>query len=123
MSSESTTDISKSLHNIKKLENDGRNYSTWAIRCRMVLIGLDLWDVVNLAAQTSTRPTPSTQPTSSGKAPAPTTSAPASVPAPDPVVLKTLLSTSLMGRTPRKKPPVSTVSNWTTPSLWSPKST
>jgi len=98
MSSDTTTDNVKSLHNIKKLENDGRNYPTWAIRCRMVLIGLDLWDVVNPAAQTSTRPTPTP---SSGKAAA-STSTPAAAPA-SPDRLKILPSISLMGRTPLRR--------------------
>ena len=84
MSTDTNTDNIKSLNNIKKLENDGHNYSTWAICCRMVLIGLDLWDVINPAAQMSTCPTPPTAPATSGKAPstsvpsAPTTS-------PDPI--------------------------------------
>jgi hypothetical protein len=44
--------------NIKKLDNEGRNYRTWVTRCRMVLDSLDLWDVVDPNATTSTRPTP-----------------------------------------------------------------
>ena len=85
MSTDTTNDNVKSLHNIKKLDNDGRNYPTWAIRCRMILVGLDLWDVVNPAAQTSTRPTP---PTTSASGKTTSTSAPtpaASASVPDPV--------------------------------------
>ena len=57
MSTESTSDNSKSIHSIEKLNNDGCNYSSWAMCCCIILIGLDLWDVVNLAV-TSTQPTP-----------------------------------------------------------------
>jgi len=47
----------KSLFHIRKLDNEGRNYDTWAIRCKSVLISFDLWEVVNPSTQ-PTRPDP-----------------------------------------------------------------
>src|SRR5260370_36490301 len=82
MSTESTSD-NKSIHTIKKLENDGQNYSMWAMRCRMILIGLDIWDVINLTAQTSTHPTPLPTPAAP---PATATSTQATTPAPTQVL-------------------------------------
>ena len=57
MSIESTNE--KGIYNIKKLDNDGRNYSTWSIRCKMVLLVLNVWDVVDPSPNSSTRPTSS----------------------------------------------------------------
>ncbi len=65
--------------NIKQLDNEGRNYSPWAIRCRLVLLGLDLWDIVNPAVETSNRPTPRPSSPSSSRKP-PTASASATDP-------------------------------------------
>src|SRR5260370_11845088 len=45
----------------KKLDNNGHNYSSWDIRCCMVLQGLNLWDIVDPTAHTSVHP--GTQPT------------------------------------------------------------
>ena len=72
MSTKSTSDNSKSIHSIKKPKNDGHNYSMWAMHCRMILIGLDLWDVVNLAVLTSTCPTPLPTPTAPAATATPT---------------------------------------------------
>ena len=88
MSTESTSD-NKSIHTIKKLENDGWNYSMWAMHCHMILIGLDIWDVINPTAQTSTRPTPLPTPTATAASAQATTLAPTQVPTsasiPDPI--------------------------------------
>src|SRR5260370_19879375 len=81
MSTKSTSN-NKSIHTIKKLENDGWNYSMWAMHCHMILIGLDLWDVINLAVLTSTHPTPLPTPAAPAAPAAPaqaTTPAPAQV--------------------------------------------
>jgi len=61
-----TTEVPKSIHSIKKFNNDGRNYSMWAARCCMILDTLDMWDVVNPNAQISVRTPPLL---SSGKPP------------------------------------------------------
>src|SRR5260370_41874903 len=88
MSTESSSD-NKSIHTIEGLENDGRNYSMWAMCCCMILIGLDIWDVVNPTAQTSTHPTPLPTPTATATSAQATTPAPTQVPTsasvPDPV--------------------------------------
>jgi hypothetical protein len=53
-----SNDNTKSIHNIEKLKNDGKNYRIWSIRCRMVLIDRGLWSIVNPKATTSNRPSP-----------------------------------------------------------------
>src|SRR5258708_31296476 len=72
MSTESTSN----KYHIKKLDNNGLNYSTWAIHCQMVLKSLDLWDVVDPNVPTSTPPS---LPSSSGKPPSSDPSIPANV--------------------------------------------
>src|SRR5258708_4184489 len=72
MSTESTSD----KYHIKKLDNDGLNYSTWAICCQMVLESLDLWDIIDPDVPTSTPPS---LPSSSGKPPSSDPSIPADV--------------------------------------------
>src|SRR6266446_3120464 len=49
----------KGIYNIKKLDNDGHNYSTWSICCKMVLLVLNIWDVVDPSPNSSTHPTSS----------------------------------------------------------------
>ncbi len=72
MSTESTSN----KYHIKKLDNDGLNYLTWAIHCQMVLESLDLWDIVDPDVPTSTPPS---LPSSSGKPPSSDPSIPANV--------------------------------------------
>src|SRR5260370_33387808 len=85
MSSQSTENNPKT-NAFKKLDNDGRNYSIWAPRCRMVLQGLELWAVVNPTAPTSVRPTTHPAPVPASATPGTPTpgtgSAPTSIPAP-----------------------------------------
>src|SRR5258708_31529952 len=65
MSTKVTSDNnSKNLYTFKRLDNEGCNYTTWAICCRMVLISLDLWSVTNPGADTSICPTPIPSPPS-----------------------------------------------------------
>src|SRR5258707_9132062 len=59
MSTKVTSDNnSKNLYACKRLDNEGCNYTTWAIHCHMVLVSLDLWSVTNPGADMSIRPTP-----------------------------------------------------------------
>src|SRR5260370_35486435 len=54
-----TTESNAKTNAFKKLDNNGHNYySMWALRCQMVLQGLELWDIINPAAQSSTWLTP-----------------------------------------------------------------
>jgi len=66
MSTEATRD--KGAYNIKKLDNEGLNYSSWATHCEMVLEALDLWDVVDPNTPIPTPPAPPAS-SSPGKAP------------------------------------------------------
>src|SRR5260370_23071874 len=70
----------------KKLDNDGRNYSLWAIRCRMVLQGLNMWDIVDPTAHTSvclgTQPAPTPIPSCLLTTGSRTAPVPASIPMP-----------------------------------------
>src|SRR5258708_34808035 len=43
MSTKTTSD----KYHIKKLDNEGHNYLTWAIHCQMVLEDLNIWSVIN----------------------------------------------------------------------------
>jgi len=86
MSAQTTENDPKS-NAFKKLDNDGHNYTSWSIRCWMVLLGLDLWDVINPTAHTSVCPGTHSAPVpSSSTLPATgtssTTPAPALVPVP-----------------------------------------
>ena len=58
-----TTENDPKSNAFKKLDNDGRNYSSWAVRCRMVLQGLDLWDIIDPTAHTSVHPGTQSAPT------------------------------------------------------------
>src|SRR5258708_7555596 len=64
MSTETTSD----KYHIKKLDNEGHNYSVWVIRCQTVLKALDIWSVVDPEL---TLPIPTIPPSSStsGKSP------------------------------------------------------
>ncbi len=64
----------------KKLYNNGCNYSMWAVRCQLVLQCLELWDIINPTALSSTCPAPAAPaPMAASSAPAPV-SIPASAP-------------------------------------------
>src|SRR5258707_7874460 len=71
----STKTMSDKYH-IKKLDNEGHNYSTWAVRCQMVLEDLNIWSIVNPQL---TLPIPTIPPSSStsGKSPSAEPSDPA----------------------------------------------
>src|SRR5258708_28962665 len=81
VSTDTSSDNTKSLYNFKKLNNEGHNYSTWAIHCRMVLVGLGIWDVVNPASPSSVCPTPIPIPSSPSSSAKPQSSNPT----PDPI--------------------------------------
>src|SRR5258707_12611047 len=72
MSTETTSD----KYHIKKLNNEGHNYSTWAVCCQTVLEDLDIWSVINPEL---TLPIPTIPPSSStsGKSPSAEPSDPA----------------------------------------------
>src|SRR5258708_20624046 len=72
MSTKTTSD----KYHIKKLDNEGHNYLTWAIHCQMVLEDLDIWSVINPEL---TLPIPTIPPSSStsGKSPSAEPSDPA----------------------------------------------
>jgi len=72
MSTETTSD----KYHIKKLNNEGHNYSTWAVCCQTVLEDLDIWSVINPEL---TLPIPTIPPSSStsGKSPSAEPSNPA----------------------------------------------
>src|SRR5258708_38423046 len=72
MSTESTSN----KYHIKKLDNNGLNFLTWAVHCQMVLESLNLWDIVDPDVPTSTPPS---LPSSSGKPPSSNPSIPADV--------------------------------------------
>src|SRR5258708_5325829 len=76
MTTDTSSDNTKSLYNFKKLNNEGHNYSTWAIHCQMVLVGLGIWDVVNPASPSSVRPTPIPIPSSPSSSAKPQSSDP-----------------------------------------------
>src|SRR5258708_8151551 len=78
MSTKVTSDNnSKNLYTFKRLDNEGCNYTTWAICCHMVLVSLDLWSVTNPGADTSICPTPiPSSPSPSSKLKSETTSDP-----------------------------------------------
>src|SRR5258708_1136038 len=76
MSTNTSSDNTKSLYNFKKLDNEGHNYSTWAICCQMVLVSLSIWDVVNPASPSSVRPTPIPIPSSPSSSAKPQSSNP-----------------------------------------------
>ena len=78
MSTKVTSDNnSKNLYTFKRLDNEGCNYTTWAICCHMVLVSLDLWSVTNPGADTSIHPTPiPSSPSPSSKPKSETTSDP-----------------------------------------------
>src|SRR6266436_6898640 len=81
MSTNTSSDNTKSLYNFKKLDNEGHNYSTWAIHHQMVLVGLSIWDVVNPASPSSVHPTPIPIPSSPSSSAKPQSSDPT----PDPI--------------------------------------
>ena len=54
----STESSSNDKYQVKKLDNQGLNYSTWAVRCQSVLEDLNVWSVVNPTLSTSTPPAP-----------------------------------------------------------------
>src|SRR5258708_3815846 len=65
VSTEVTSDNnSKNLYTFKRLNNEGHNYTTWAIHCCMVLIVLDPWSGTNPGANMSICPTPIPSPPS-----------------------------------------------------------
>ena len=64
MSTETTSD----KYHIKKLDNEGHNYSTWAVRCQTVLEDLNIWSVVDPELTATTPPVPPPSSTS-GKSP------------------------------------------------------
>ena len=85
MSAQTTKNDPKS-NAFKKLDNNGYNYSSWAIRCHMVLQGLDLWDIVDPTAHTSvhlgTQPAPTPIPSCLLTTGTGTTPIPAPIPMP-----------------------------------------
>ncbi len=68
----STNTMSNKYH-IKKLDNEGLNYSTWAICCQTILEDLNIWSIVNPELTPPIPPSSST----SGKSPSSKPSEPA----------------------------------------------
>src|SRR5258708_24027829 len=64
MSTETTSD----KYHIKKFDNEGHNYSTWAVHCQTVLEDLNIWSIIDPEL---TLPVPTIPPSSStsGKSP------------------------------------------------------
>src|SRR5260370_38472985 len=81
-----TTENDPKSNAFKKLNNNGHNYSLWAIRCCMVLQGLDLWDIIDPTAHTSvhlgTQPPPTPIPSCLPTTGTSTTPIPAPIPMP-----------------------------------------
>src|SRR5260221_8765705 len=71
-----STKTTSNKYHIKKLDNEGHNYSTWAICCQTVLEDLDIWSVIDpeLPLPAPSIPTPSS---TSGKSPSAEPSNPA----------------------------------------------
>ena len=64
-----TTKSMSNKYHIKKLDNEGLNYLTWAVCCQLVLEDLNIWSIVNPNVSTSTPPAPpSTEPSDPSKA-------------------------------------------------------
>src|SRR5260221_1671401 len=71
-----STETTSNKYHIKKLDNEGHNYSTWAVHCQTVLEDLDIWSVVNPELTATTPPIPPPSSTS-GKSPSTEPSNPA----------------------------------------------
>ena len=71
-----STETTSNKYHIKRLDNEGHNYSTWSVHCQTVHEDLNIWCVIGLEL---TSPIPSIPPPSStsGKSPSAEPSDPA----------------------------------------------